>query len=147
MRECFSPPASLETQSSQRENMFSFLVTPVKLSCEFNGARTPEKKRSYSVIAVMIVAAHIRTQVNNLLCRDRHAVICFPSSLPCAMRSLLLWGQRKTNQKLNLCDLCGFAVNRVLSKTLLGSPFKPPFLGVVEWGRKERVADSIERDL
>jgi len=26
LKGCFSPPASLETQSSQRENMFSFLL-------------------------------------------------------------------------------------------------------------------------
>jgi len=43
--------------------MFSFLVTPVKWSAEFNGAGTPEKKRSYSVMEVKIVAAHIRTRL------------------------------------------------------------------------------------
>jgi len=37
----------------------------------------------------------------------------------------------KQNRKSFLCDLCDSAVNSVLSKTLLGSQFKPPFLGVV----------------
>jgi len=37
----------------------------------------------------------------------------------------------KQNRKSFLCDLCASAVNSVLSKTLLGSQFKPPFLGVV----------------
>jgi len=45
---------------------------------------------------------------------------------------------KKKNQKL--CDLCGSAVRIVLSKTLSGSPFKPPFLGVVvDYGFHQKI--------
>jgi hypothetical protein len=38
---------------------------------------------------------------------------------------------KENKSKKKLCVLCASAVRIILSKTLLGSPFKPPFLGVV----------------
>ena len=41
---------------------------------------------------------------------------------------------KENKSKNKLCVLRGSAVGIVLSKTLSGSPFKPPFLGVmVDW--------------
>jgi len=38
---------------------------------------------------------------------------------------------KENKSKNKLCVLCGSAVRIIFSKTLSGSPFKPPFLGVM----------------
>ncbi len=110
----FIPPsAGLETQSSQRMDIFSFLL---------RGQKRKDLPRDGSEDSGSV---HKNTLVNEVLCRVRHVVICFPSP------------QRKTNKKVTSAS----AVRIVLSKTLLGSPFKPPFLGVVvDWGPRLMVS-------
>lgn len=50
-----------------------------------------------------------------------------PGSACCYLFSFV---SKENKSKNKLCVLCA-AVRIILSKTLLGSPFKPPFLGVV----------------
>ena len=60
-----------------------------------------------------------------------------PGSACCYLFSFVLKvprfsaGSKENKSNNKLCVLCAFAVKFILSKTLLGSPFKPPFLGVV----------------
>ena len=51
-----------------------------------------------------------------------------PGSVCCY---LFFFPSKENKSKIKLCVLSGSAVSIVLSKTLSGSPFKPPFLGVV----------------
>jgi hypothetical protein len=79
VREYFAPPvlasrsigASLETQSSQRENIFSFLLIPLKKA----GLSGQQKRKDLR-----------HNDRYDGCAAERHVVICFPSP------------QRKTNQ-------------------------------------------------
>ncbi len=107
MRECFSPPASLETQSAQRENMFSFLL------------RGQKRKDLQHDSGQGNSCAHKDMLLNKMT---------LPGSACCYLFSFL---SKENKSKNKLCVLRGSAVRIVLSKTLSGSPFKPFFLGVV----------------
>jgi len=107
VRECFPPPASLESQSPQRKNVF------------FSDER-PEKKRSHSVMAVRIIAVYIRTcfWIKGMY---HHKACCY----------LFSFLSKENKSKNKLCVLCASAVRIVFSKTLSGSPFKLPVLRVM----------------
>ena len=90
------------------------------------------KGKIYSVIAFRIIAVQIRTHfwTKAMYCRKA----C------CYLFSFL---SKENKSKNKLCVLRGSAVRIVLSKTLSGSPFKPPFLVVVvDYLRATRVLKS-----
>jgi hypothetical protein len=65
------------------------------------------------------------------LCAQKDMLLNKRSVLGSACCYLFSFLSKENKSKNKLCVLRGSAVGIVLSKTLSGSPFKPPFLGVV----------------
>ena len=91
VRECFSPPASLETQSAQRENMFSFLL------------RGQKRKDLQHDSGQDNSCAHKNMLLNKMT---------VPGSACCYLFSFL---SKENKSKNKLCELCVSAVSIVLS--------------------------------
>jgi hypothetical protein len=80
-------------------------------------------------MAVKIIAGHRNNTIVNKMTVSGSAC-CYLFS--CVLQvPLFLAGSKENKLNGKLCVLCVSAVSIVLSKTLSGSPFKPPFLGVV----------------
>ena len=107
LRECFSPPATLETQSSQRENMISFLLRGQK--------RNDLQRDSY---------AHKNMLFNKMTVPGSVCWYLFSFVLQVPRFSA---GSKENKSKNRLCVLRASAVKIVFSKTISGLPFKPFF--------------------
>jgi hypothetical protein len=94
-----SPPASLESQRSQRDFSFNFLLSSAKKQRDVNKGR---KLKTHALQAIGSPTIFTPSRIRNFLRLGRIVFyVCRP-----------LNGKHKTNI---LCALCGSAVNKILN--------------------------------